>query len=118
MEFKGLINDDDVEITPLTVESLRKRLKHIAGLCWGLSIDLNNELERNQRLEAEVIQLRKKVSAFDKRMALREEKLSKLPPEEREKREEKLYKKRLQAVESRKRKAQREFKEGAKRNDG
>ena len=38
---------------PLSLEQLRVRLKHIAGLCWGLSIDLNNEVTRNEELTAE-----------------------------------------------------------------
>ena len=34
----------------MTVEELRKRLKHIAGLCYGLSLDLKLLEEENQRL--------------------------------------------------------------------
>lgn len=42
-----------IDRQPLTLEELRQRLKHIAGLCWGLSIDINNEIERNETLTAE-----------------------------------------------------------------
>lgn len=44
---------EEIHRPPLTVKELRQRLKHIAGLCWGLSIDLNNEIERNAAIIAE-----------------------------------------------------------------
>lgn len=109
MAINGEFLDDDVteeRYTAMTIQELRERLKHIAGLCWGLSIDLANDLERSQRLEAEVIQLRKKCCAFDKRMAEREDKLSKLSPDERAKYEEYLLKKRMQMADYRKCKKQ------------
>ncbi len=34
----------------MSVEELRKRLKHIAGLCYGLSLDLALLQEENERL--------------------------------------------------------------------
>lgn len=39
--------------TPMPLSELRQRLKHIASLCWGLSIDIQNELERNIQLKTE-----------------------------------------------------------------
>lgn len=39
--------------TPLTMVELRQRLKHIASLCWGLSIDLQNEFDYRNRLVSE-----------------------------------------------------------------
>lgn len=60
---------------PLTIKELRARLKHIAGLCWGLSIDLTNEIERNAAIiaefdqqEAENAELRKQLEAARKEL--------------------------------------------------
>lgn len=50
---------EEIHRAPLTVKELRQRLKHIAGLCWGLSIDLNNEIERNAAIIAEFEQQEK-----------------------------------------------------------
>lgn len=44
---------DEISRPPLTLKELRERVKHIAGLCWGLSIDLQNEIERNAAITAE-----------------------------------------------------------------
>lgn len=46
---------------PMTLEELRGRLKHIATLCIGLSIDLSNEIELRQRLEKETEKLREEL---------------------------------------------------------
>lgn len=48
-------------LRPLTVEELQKRLKHIAGLCWGLSIDLSNDRELSEYLKAENERLKEQV---------------------------------------------------------
>lgn len=57
---------------PMTVDSLRARLKHIACLCWGLSIDLGSDMELSGLFEYENKQLRKKVAVFDRRVAEQE----------------------------------------------
>ncbi len=44
---------------PMTMEELRGRLKHIATLCVGLSIDLSNEIKLREDLEQENEKLRK-----------------------------------------------------------
>ena len=49
---------------PLSLEQLRQRLKHIAGLCWGLSIDLNNEVTRNEELTAENKRLQNEIDGL------------------------------------------------------
>ena len=46
---------------PMNFQQLRERLKHIAGLCWGLSIDLQNEIEYREELEKEVKRLRAEI---------------------------------------------------------
>lgn len=38
---------------PMTFAELRERLKHIAVLCIGLSIDLSNEIQTRDNLTAE-----------------------------------------------------------------
>ncbi len=43
----------EIHSKPLTFKQLSERLKHIAGLCWGLSIDLQNEIKYRHALEAE-----------------------------------------------------------------
>jgi len=43
---------------PMTVEELRNRLKHIATLCWGLSIDLSKEMAEHERVRKENEELR------------------------------------------------------------
>lgn len=107
MKGQGEFIDGDItetKYTARTIDELRSRLKHIAGLCYGLSIDLANDLERLALLEKENAELRNKLCLYDRRAAERAEKLSKLSPEEREKREEQLLKRRLQVAESRKKK--------------
>lgn len=37
----------------MTIQELRERLKHIAGLCYGLSSDLSNAYKENMRLKEE-----------------------------------------------------------------
>lgn len=37
----------------MTVKEIRERLKHIAGLCYGLSADLQYLEEENARLKAD-----------------------------------------------------------------
>ena len=103
-ERKNLFNDE-TQNEPLTIQGLRTRLKHIASLCWGLSIDLNNEIERNELLVQENKELRRKLCCYSKDSTKRYMALSKLPPEEREKREEELLKQRLKMRKSRRRKA-------------
>lgn len=49
---------------PLTLEQLRQRLKHIAGLCWGLSIDINNEFARNEALQKENKRLQDEINGL------------------------------------------------------
>lgn len=63
------------ERKPLSFEELRYRLKHIAGLCWGLSIDLANEIQlreetasENARLQAENDGLQKEVQRLSKEL--------------------------------------------------
>lgn len=43
----------------LTVEELKQRLKHIAGLCWGLCCDIGN-------FEAENAELRQRVQEYER----------------------------------------------------
>lgn len=61
---------------PLTIKELQARLKHIAGLCWGLSIDLTNEIESKAAIiaefdkqEAENAELRKQLETARKELA-------------------------------------------------
>lgn len=49
---------------PLSLEQLRQRLKHIAGLCWGLSIDIHNEIERNEALKSENKRLQDEINGL------------------------------------------------------
>lgn len=44
---------------PLTATELKQRLKHIAGLCYGLCCDIGN-------LEAENAELRKRVQEYER----------------------------------------------------
>ncbi|MGN0817605.1 MAG: hypothetical protein ACI4L9_01430 [Candidatus Coproplasma sp.] len=60
---------------PLTIKELQERLKHIAGLCWGLSIDLTNEIESKaaiiaefEQQETENAELRKQLEAVRKEL--------------------------------------------------
>lgn len=87
----------DIDRQPLTLEDLRQRLKHIAGLCWGLSIDINNEIERNVALNQENVRLLNQIarlreeikilknpSGGSSRKKLIETKLATMTPQERE----------------------------------
>lgn len=97
---------NDVNRDPLTLEELRQRLKHIAGLCWGLSIDLNNEVARNEQLAAENKQLKEKLRSHRKDgRRVNAEALDEMTPEERERYERRLEQKRLTAEKKRKQKA-------------
>ena len=49
---------------PMNFQQLRERLKHIAGFCWGLSIDLANEIERRDNLLAECDRLKNENTAL------------------------------------------------------
>lgn len=60
-DFKPSLSDEIHDRKPMTVKELQQRLKHIAGLCWGLSIDLNNEIERNERQAAEIKNLQAQI---------------------------------------------------------
>lgn len=55
---------------PLSLEQLRQRLKHIAGLCWGLSIDIHNEIERNEALKSENKRLQDEISGLQAELKL------------------------------------------------
>lgn len=57
---------NSIDRTPLTLEELRQRLKHIAGLCWGLSIDIANELEERDNLKTENKQQREQIEYLKK----------------------------------------------------
>ncbi len=48
-DFTACVNE--IHRQPLKFPELRERLKHIASLCWGLSIDLQNEIELRETLE-------------------------------------------------------------------
>ncbi len=80
---------DEEELTeekfnePMTINSLRARLKHIACLCWGLSCDLFSDMELSGLLEYENKQLRKRVAAFDKRVAEQEKRYERMSAAER-----------------------------------
>lgn len=60
--FDEITNERDTR--PLTLEQLRQRLKHIAGLCWGLSIDIHNEIERNEALKNENKRLQDEINGL------------------------------------------------------
>ena len=60
------INADNVE--PMTLEELKNRLKHIATLCWGLSIDLTKEITERERLRKENKELRAQVKLLGGRL--------------------------------------------------
>jgi len=61
-EFKSEIKAIYADVRdPLTVEELRNRLKHIASLCWGLSIDLSTEMSEFERVREENKQLRAQI---------------------------------------------------------
>lgn len=55
----------EIHSKPLTFKQLSERLKHIAGLCWGLSIDLQNEIKYRHALEAERDQLNNRIKELN-----------------------------------------------------
>lgn len=59
---------NDYKLAPLTREELRNRLKHIAMLCWGLSIDITNDKLLSENLKAENEQLRAQVTLLGGRL--------------------------------------------------
>lgn len=63
------INADNVE--PMTLEELKNRLKHIATLCWGLSIDLTKEISERDRLRKENKELRAQIELLGRQSAER-----------------------------------------------
>lgn len=58
--------DDEIKQKrePMTFESLRGRLKEIAGLCWGLSIDLANEIEEREKVVSECDALKQELEGL------------------------------------------------------
>lgn len=67
--FDEIVNQISKE--PLTLEELRNRLKHIAGLCWGLSIDIANELEERDNLKLENEQQREEIEHLKNKLGLK-----------------------------------------------
>ena len=62
MDNRTILYDSfDKEPELLTFDDLRQRLKSIATLCIGLSIDLNNEIQLRDELIAEIDRLRSKL---------------------------------------------------------
>lgn len=106
------INAD--KANPLTREELRNRLKHIATLCWGLSIDLRTEFEESEKIRAENEQLRAQVVLLGGRLPkthgggrkISPEKLEAMTPEERDKYLKKLMWQRAYATRKAKARAQ------------
>jgi len=69
--YDEIVNEaKDVKSKPLTIEELRQRLKHIAGLCWGLSVDLANELEEREKLKFENKKLLHKVEKLNSELSI------------------------------------------------
>ena len=69
--YDEIVNEaKDIKSKPLTIEELRQRLKHIAGLCWGLSVDLANELEEREKLKFENKKLLQKIEKLNSELAL------------------------------------------------
>ncbi len=62
---------NEIDRKPLTLEELRARLKHIAGLCWGLSIDIANEFEERDNLKLENKQLREEIEHLKSKLGLK-----------------------------------------------
>lgn len=60
----------DTTRPPMQFEELRQRLKHIAGLCWGLSIDLNNEISRCNQLTEENKRLNDEITGLKDELRL------------------------------------------------
>ena len=67
--FDEIVNQISKE--PLTLEELRNRLKHIAGLCWGLSIDISNELKERDNLKIENKQQREEIEYLKNKLGLK-----------------------------------------------
>jgi len=62
---------EKVNKEPMSFQELQQRLKQIAGLCWGLSIDLQNEIERRDILEEENKALKAENKILSQRLANR-----------------------------------------------
>ncbi len=67
--FEEITNQISKE--PLNLQELRNRLKHIAGLCWGLSIDITNELEERDNLKIENKQQREEIEYLKNKLGLK-----------------------------------------------
>ncbi len=65
MQGKGKFLDDTPQNPPLSFEELRARLKHIAGLCWGLSIDLANEIQLRKETESKIAKAETKIAELN-----------------------------------------------------
>lgn len=63
------VTANDIHSEPLKYQELRQRLKHIASLCWGLSIDLQNEIEYRETLEKAYNRMRKAVTELYEQMS-------------------------------------------------
>ena len=103
--FDVSLASEEEKREPMTFEELRKRLKHIAVLCWGLSIDLANEIQLRELLLEENKDLRERVAKFDKRASQRSERLAGLSSDERNQRELDLFIRRSRVAKSRKKKS-------------
>lgn len=64
-EGNEIFNALSAKPSPVTLEEVRERLKHISVLCIGLSIDLNHELEQRKRLREEIKRLKAEL-AYEK----------------------------------------------------
>lgn len=53
----------------MTVKEIRERLKHIAGLCYGLSADLSSLAAENARLKGDNNGLEKSLKECQQRLA-------------------------------------------------
>lgn len=63
------VTANDIHSEPLKYQELRQRLKHIASLCWGLSIDLQNEIEYRETLEKSYARMRKALTVLYEQMS-------------------------------------------------
>ena len=85
--FDEIVND--IDRAPLTLRELQQRLKHIAGLCWGLSIDIANEFDERDNLKEENKQQREEIEHLKGQLGLKgqraetKEKLEKMTAAER-----------------------------------
>ena len=64
-EGNEVFNALSAKPSPVTLEEVRERLKHISVLCIGLEIDLIHELEQRKRLCEEVKRLKAEL-AYEK----------------------------------------------------